>query len=93
MPHFFQDFDVIPPQKKRSSVFHMGPLLGPLKSMGPGFIVPPCPPLGGPATEHLVWYNLNVTHTGVLSDFSAKIAILTRFGLYTLLVFGAILKN
>ena len=28
----------------------MGPTMGPLKDMGPGVIVPPCPPLGGPGS-------------------------------------------
>ena len=36
----------------------MGPFkpMGPLKSMGPGVIVPPAPPLGGPAED--VGYNM-----------------------------------
>ena len=27
--------------------------MGPLKSMGPGVLVPPCPPLGGPVQPYL----------------------------------------
>ena len=32
----------------------MGPLVGPLKSIGPGVIVPPAPPLGGPAQRYML---------------------------------------
>ena len=42
MPQFSQDFDVI--FKKRSSVFHMGRRLGPLKPTGP--LIGPLTPMG-----------------------------------------------
>ena len=40
------------PLKPKAVLKPMGPLMDPLKSMGPGVIAPPAPPLGGPG---LTW--------------------------------------
>ena len=45
----------------------MGSLMGPLKSMGPGVIIPPAPPLGGPALQYAL-----VCTVHLLSQYKAS---------------------